>query len=83
MNTNATISCSCGCFFFVNFQKSSDSVPPKCPQCKTEMNAESWKSLRKTMAELADYNYHILKWNAEHGEPKMLVPAITIQTFDD
>lgn len=83
MNAKATIICSCGCFFDVNFANSNDEVPPKCPECHNEMDATSWRSLRSSMGELIDFNYHILKWNAERNEPKMMVPAITIQTYGD
>lgn len=83
MNPKATISCSCGCMFQKDFQKSSLETPPQCPQCKAVMDEESWKSLRTAMAELADFNYHILKWNSERNEPKMLVPAITVTTLAD
>lgn len=83
MNATATISCSCGCLFAVSFQKSSASDTPKCPQCQLKMSADSWKALRTTLSELADFNTHILKWNSEYNEPKMLVPAITVHTFED
>ena len=35
------------------------------------------------VASLSDFNYHILKWNSEFKEPKMLVPAITACTLAD
>lgn len=82
MYPKATISCECGCMFESDFQKSSLEIPPCCPQCNATMNMDSWKSLRTTMADLADFNYHILKWKSERNEPKMLVPAITISTLD-
>lgn len=47
------------------------------------MDKTSWKSLRDMMAGLVDYNCHILKWNAERNEPRMLVPAITVSTLED
>lgn len=83
MNPIATINCPCGCMFQTNFQKSSNESSPCCPQCKTEMNIESWKSLRTCMADLADFNYHILKWHSERNEPKMIVPVITVSTLTD
>ena len=83
MYPRATIACSCGCMFSADFQKSSLEEPPVCPQCKAVMDVESWKSLRSAMAELADFNYHILKWHSERNEPQMLVPAITINTLAD
>lgn len=82
MHPKATISCSCGCMFQSDFQKSSAENPPCCPQCKAVMDMESWKNLRTTMAELADFNYHIMKWHSERNEPKMLVPAITVTTLE-
>jgi len=69
--------------FQSDFQKSSLEKPPCCPQCNAVMDMESWKSLRTTMAEFADFNYHVLKWHSERKEPKMLVPAITITTLED
>ena len=46
------------------------------------MDKDSWKALRDTMASFADFNYHILKWNAERNETRLLVPAITISTLE-
>ena len=46
------------------------------------MDKSSWKALRDTMGGLADFNYHVLKWNSERNEPKMLVPAITVTTLE-
>lgn len=83
MNAKATINCSCGCLFDVSFSNSRDEMPPKCPCCHAEMDGTSWKSLRSSMAELIDFNYHILKWNAERNEPKMIVPTVTVQTYCD
>ncbi len=83
MNAKSTISCECGCLFEISFQKSSNDTPPKCPQCNRIMNDTSWNSLRNIMAELADFNQHILKWSSERNEPKMIVPAITVQTFEN
>lgn len=83
MYPKATIVCSCGCMFESNFQKSSLDNPPRCPQCGTVMDESSWKSLRTTMAEFADFNQHILKWNYERNEPKMIVPVITVSTLED
>lgn len=82
MCPKSTISCSCGCMFYSGFQGSSEEIPPKCPQCGAVMDKASWKALRNTMAGLADFNYHIAKWNAERNEPRMLVPAITISTLE-
>lgn len=82
MHPKATISCSCGCMFFANFQGSTEETLPKCPQCNAIMDKTSWKALRETMAGLADFNYHILKWNSERNEPRMLVPSITISTLE-
>ena len=82
MNPKATISCSCGCMFQTAFQNSSLDVPPQCPQCKAVMDKTSWKSLRDSMSNLADFNSHILKWNYERNEPRMLVPAITVSTLE-
>ena len=28
-----------------------------------------------------DFNQHIIKWNLERGEPRMLVPAMTARTL--
>ncbi len=50
---------------------------------KAVMDKTSWKSLWDSMASLADFNYHILKWNSERNEPRMLVPAITVSTLGD
>ena len=83
MHPTSTISCSCGCIFSARFQGSSEEMPPKCPQCGAVMDKTSWKALRDTMAGLVDFNYHILKWNAECNEPRMLVSAITISTLED
>lgn len=83
MNPKATISCACGCMFYASFQGSSQENPPKCPQCNAIMDQDSWKALRDTMAGLADFNYHILKWNSERNEPRMLVSAITVSTLED
>ena len=83
MCPSATISCSCGCIFQVKFQKSTLENPPKCPQCNAVMNKASWKALHETMAGLADFNYHMIKWNSERNEPQMLVPAITVSTLED
>ena len=83
MNPKATISCSCGCMFQATFQNGSSDIPPQCPQCKAVMDKASWKSLWDSMASLADFNYHVLKWNAERNEPRMLVPAITVSTLVD
>lgn len=83
MNSKATISCSCGCMFQMGFQNSSIEEPPCCPQCNSIMDKTSWKSLRESMAQLADFNYHILKWNTEREEARMLVPAITVSTLED
>lgn len=82
MCPKATISCSCGCMFQVDFQKSSEEISPCCPQCHAVMDEESWNSLRTVMSELADFNHHIIKWNLEHNESRMLVPAITVSTLD-
>lgn len=82
MYPKATIACSCGCMFQTDFQKSSYENPPRCPQCDVVMDIDSWKSLRNIMAEFADFNQHIIKWNLERNEPRMLVPAITISTLD-
>lgn len=83
MNSKATISCSCGCMFQVSFAKSSIDASPVCPQCGLTMDQKSWEALRSTLASLSDFNYHILKWNSEFKEPKMLVPAITACTLAD
>ncbi len=83
MNPKATISCSCGCMFQTNFQGSSSEIPPKCPQCNAIMDKTSWNTLRNILAELADFNYHILKWNSERHETRMLVPAITVSTLEN
>lgn len=83
MNPKATISCSCSCMFQAAFQNGSAVVPPQCPQCKAVMDKTSWKALWDTMASLADFNHHILKWNMERNEPRMLVPAITVNTLED
>lgn len=81
MNPKATISCSCGCMFQTAFQGSSEEEPPQCPQCNAIMDKTSWKALRDTLAELSDFNHHILKWHSERGEACMLVPAITVSTL--
>ena len=83
MYPKATISCSCGCMFQATFQNGSLDTPPQCPQCKAVMDKTSWKSLWDSMASLADFNYHILKWNSERNEPRMLFPAITVSTLGD
>ncbi len=83
MDSKATISCSCGCMFQVGFQTSYADIPPVCPQCGLTMDQKSWEALRSTLASLSDFNYHILKWNSEFGEPKMLVPTITACTLED
>lgn len=83
MNPKATVSCSCGCMFQVAFQGGSSDIPPQCPQCDSIMDNKSWEALWDTMAGLADFNYHIIKWNSERKEPRMLVPAITVNTLED
>ena len=83
MNAKATVSCSCSCMFQVGFQNSSLENPPCCPQCKAIMDKASWESLRNVMAQIVDFNHHIIKWNSERNEPRMLVPAITASTFED
>lgn len=82
MYPKSTISCLCGCMFYADFQGSTEEDPPKCPQCGAVMDKTSWKSLRDTMAGLADFNYHVLKWSSERNEPRMLVPSITISTLE-
>lgn len=42
---------------------------------------QSWASLRDIMSRTSDFNQHIIKWNLERGEPRMLVPAITARTL--
>ena len=81
MFVQATISCECGCIFEAEFQKSSAENPPVCPQCKKQMDKQSWASLREIMSRTSDFNQHIIKWNLERGEPRMLVPAITARTL--
>lgn len=81
MFVQATISCECGCIFDTEFQKSSAEKPPVCPQCKKQMDQQSWESLRDIMSRTSDFNQHIIKWNLERGEPRMLVPAITVRTL--
>ena len=81
MFVQATISCECGCIFDTEFQKSSVENPPVCPQCKKKMEKQSWESLRDIMSRTSDFNQHIIKWNLERGEPRMLVPAITARTL--
>ena len=83
MNPKATISCSCGRMFQAAFQNGSLDTQPQCPQCKAVMDKTSWKSLWDSMASLADFDCHILKWNSERNEPRMLVPAITVSTLGD
>lgn len=82
MYPKATVSCSCGCLFQIDFQTSSIDAQPQCPQCKATMNETSWRSLRTAMAELADFNHHVVKWNLERQEPRMLVPVITVNTLE-
>lgn len=81
MFVQATISCECGCIFDTEFQKSSVENPPVCPQCKKKMDKQSWESLRDIMSRTSDFNQHIIKWNLERGEPRMLVPTITARTL--
>ena len=81
MFVQATISCECGCIFDTEFQKSSVENPPVCPQCKKKMDKQSWESLLDIMSRTSDFNQHIIKWNLERGEPRMLVPAITARTL--
>lgn len=81
MFVQATISCECGCIFEAEFQKSSAENPPVCPQCKKQMDKQLWASLRDIMSRTSDFNQHIIKWNLERGEPRMLVPAITARTL--
>ena len=81
MFVQATISCECGCIFDTESQKSSVENPPVCPQCKKKMDKQSWESLRDIMSRTSDFNQHIIKWNLERGEPRMLVPAITARTL--
>lgn len=82
MCPKATISCSCGCMFYADYQGSSKSNSPKCPQCGAVMDKASWKTLIDAMAYLSDYNQHMVKWNLERGEPRMLVPSITVSTLE-
>lgn len=81
MFVQATITCDCGCVFESEFQNSEHDKAPICPQCGKQMNQVSWESLRTIMAELGDFNQHILKWSLEHNEPRMFVPAITVRTL--
>ena len=81
MFVQATISCECCGIFDTEFQKSSVENPPVCPQCKKKMDKQSWESLRDIMSRTSDFNQHIIKWNLERGEPRMLVPTITARTL--
>lgn len=83
MFPKATISCSCGCMFQAAYQGGSPDRPPQCPQCKAVMDKASWKMLWDSMASLVDFNVHIIKWNSERSEPRMLVPAVTVSTLED
>ena len=82
MYPKATISCSCGCMFQATYQGGASERPPQCPQCKAIMDEKSWKMLWDSMASLIDFNVHILKWNSERNEPRMLVPAVTVSTLE-
>lgn len=80
MYIQANVNCECGCIFEVEFQGSSYSQSPVCPRCKNKMDSTSWKELRNTMGCLNDFNEHIIKWNSEHNEPRMMVPVLTVKT---
>lgn len=81
MRPKATIVCECGCIFEVDYQNSTPDNSPICPQCQRQMDKESWKSLRDIMARYNDFSQHMVKWSLERQEPRMEVPAITVQTF--
>lgn len=70
------------CFMQI-FKEVLKRILQNVPQCNAIMDKDSWKALRDTMAGLADFNYHILKWNSERNEPRMLVSAITVSTLED
>lgn len=79
----STIACECGCIFESEFQTSTLEKRPICPQCRKAIGAESWKHLRSIMADLNDFNTHMVKWHSDRGEPLMQVPAMTVRTLKD
>ncbi len=81
MFVQSTISCECGCIFTSEFQVSSIDHAPTCPQCGKVMDKDSWQRLRSIMADVSDFNHHMVKWHLERKEPLMQVPAITVRTL--